>query len=61
MPAPAEKQRLASVFPNPYLNDPEPSPDLLTNTRCSHRRSPLYNSLFHFTTAIPFTTPPTHP
>jgi hypothetical protein len=32
--ADAEKQRLASVFPNPYLNDPEPSPDLLTNTRC---------------------------
>lgn len=31
--ADAEKQRLASVFPNPYLNDPEPSPDLLTNTR----------------------------
>ena len=39
-PADAEKQRLASVFPNPYLNDPEPSPDLLTNTRygnvCCH-------------------------
>ena len=35
--ADAEKQRLASVFPNPYLNDPEPSPDLLTNTRyCCH-------------------------
>ena len=37
--ADAEKQRLASVFPNPYLNDPEPSPDLLTNTR--YRPPPL--------------------
>ena len=45
--ADAEKQRLASVFPNPYLNYPDPSPDLLTNTRCRSALPLIFAAEFH--------------